>query len=196
MLVVETTDLGVSFGALEVIRDVNFRVDSGETVAVVGPSGSGKSTLLATISGDLDPSQGTVRVEASLVAHVHQAAPTMARRTALDNVAIGAIAVGVPYLEAMEVAHHRLLSVGLGDHLHLHAAGKLSGGERQRLGLARALAMSPDLVLADEPTAQLDRANALSIIELLIGGVLSGTSALIATHDERLASACDRVVHL
>lgn len=194
--VVDVANLGVCLGGAVVLEAVSLRVSRCESVAVLGPSGSGKSTLLAAIAGELAPTSGTIRVYAQTVALVHQSAPVLAARTAIDNVELAVLATGGGFGDSAERAACYLAQVGLERRTFHTLSGRLSGGERQRLGLARALAMRPQLLLADEPTAQLDRTSAAEIVDVVAGGALAGTTSVVATHDIRLAEACDRVVSL
>jgi putative ABC transport system ATP-binding protein len=194
--VVEVTDLHVRFAAVTVLKGISMHVAPRESVAVLGPSGSGKSTLLAAVAGQLKPDRGSVVVSATNYALVHQSVPILPSRTVLENVKIACLAAGQGFTEAAECAAGHLRSVRVDERTFHNRAGQLSGGERQRLGLARAVALQPDLLLADEPTAQLDRASAAVVIEVIAAGALEGIASLVATHDPRLAAACDRAVSL
>lgn len=173
-------------------RDVDLEVGPGETVAVTGPSGTGKSTLLSIIGGALSATEGAVeRAAIPRVARVRQTAYGVARRTAGDHIAQPYLARGHARDEAVA------RSARLADRFHLaHLVtapyAQLSGGEAQRLMLARALAQEPDLILADEPTASLDAANAETVIAVLDELSSNGAIVIVATHDPRASAACDR----
>lgn len=195
-IVVVCQDLVVGHGATVVVDGLSFEVATGELVALLGPSGRGKSTVLAAIAGQLRPKSGSVDVLTDNFAFVHQTAPVLDRRSALDNVIVGWVAARSDRKGAVEGSRQCMNMLGLPERVHLLNAGQLSGGERQRLALARALAMQPMLLLADEPTAQLDRASAKTIIDCLRAGALRSMTSIIATNDDRLAEACDRSILL
>jgi lipoprotein-releasing system ATP-binding protein len=199
-------------GELTLFNDLDFEVRQGEMVAIVGQSGAGKSTLLH-ILGALDaPSSGTVYCASTNVAGLsaRQAAGFRNREigyvwqfhyllpefTALENVALPLLARGQRKLEAMTQAARWLQEVGLDDR-GLHRPGELSGGEQQRVALARALVNNPRLLLADEPTGDLDSVTAgrvFELIERLHAG--HGLTSVIVTHNHELAQRCTRVLRL
>jgi putative ABC transport system ATP-binding protein len=189
------------------LRGVSLAVRPGEVVAVVGPSGSGKSTLLACLAGLDDPDGGAVRI----------AGERMSRRPEGERAALRARSIGIllqsgnllehlSVLENVELArtlsgdHSRsprdvLERVGLSDRLHA-SPSRLSGGEAARAGLAVALIGRPALLLADEPTGEVDAANERAMTELLLSEAARGTAVLVVTHSERLAAAAGRIIHL
>ena len=199
-------------GALEVLRGCEVTVLPGELVAMVGTSGSGKSTLLQ-ICGLLDnPTSGTLQIAGQAVESLGDRARTRLRRgtigfiyqfhhllpefTALENVILPQSVAGVPAGEARERARMLLERVGLGHRLG-HRPGKLSGGEKQRVAVARAIANRPALLLADEPTGNLDPDTAEQVFTLFVELTREeGLSVLMATHNEALAARMDRVLRL
>ena len=193
-----------------VLRDVTLAIEPGEAVALMGPSGSGKTTLLSILGLLAAPSEGAVLLDgrplprrgrgvahfrAQLFAWVFQTVNVLPHRTAIDNAALGLLARGTGLREAREAASAALERVAMGA-LGGQAVHTLSGGELQRVCIARALAARPRFILADEPTAQLDRANALAVVEALAGNRPAGTAIVLATHDPLVASSCDRVIRL
>jgi lipoprotein-releasing system ATP-binding protein len=199
-------------GNLPVLRGIDLTLRAGEIVALVAPSGVGKSTLLH-IAGLLDrPDQGAVLVEGTDAGNLPDNARTAIRRdtigfvyqfhhllaefTALENVALPQMIAGRPRREAERRAAALLGAFGLGQRLP-HLPGKLSGGEQQRVAIARALANKPRVLLADEPTGNLDVATADTVFAELMTRVReAGVAALIATHNPELALRMDRVVKI
>jgi len=193
---------------IEVLRGISLSVESGELVGLVGASGSGKSTLLQ-IAGLLDKaSSGTITIDGAETTGAKDDARTAIRRdklgfiyqfhhllpefTAVENVALAARIGGATDSEAHNRARQLLDELKLGDRED-HIPAKLSGGEQQRVAIARALAGSPKLILADEPTGNLDEATAVRVFELFLKTVKNhGVAALIATHDMTLANKMDR----
>jgi len=192
-----------------VLDTVSLEVGSGELVAVVGPSGSGKSTVLAILGLLARPDSGVVAIDGrpvpsrgrerqgllrTKVSWVFQGEKLLAGRTALDNVGIAALARGASLGSARTLGQMLLSDVGLanrGDEL----VDSFSGGEAQRVCIARALGGSPSVVLADEPTGQLDASNTVVVLDAL-RTVGSRAALVIATRDEVVASRCDRVVRI
>ena len=197
-------------GPVNILRGIDLRISAGEAVGVVGPSGSGKTSLLMVLAGLERATSGLVQVcGADLSAMNEDQLAALRRReigivfqsfhligsmTALENVAIPLELAGVP--DAMAQAEASLRDVGLGHRL-THLPGQLSGGEQQRVALARAFAARPRLLLADEPTGNLDRATGAAIMELLTGmRERFGTTLMLITHDPDLAARCDRVISM
>ena len=202
--------------SISVLREVNFAVQRRERVAIVGSSGSGKSTLLHLLGGLDNPTSGSVLVDGVNLAtlsenqrsgvrnrklgFIYQFHHLLAEFSALDNVAMPLLIRGVKRREAEERAAHILGRVGL-EHRLTHKPSALSGGERQRAAVARALVTEPAVMLADEPTGNLDSESAEQVYELMsdlnsgaAGG--DGTALVLVTHDRDLASRMDRVVRL
>ena len=202
-----------STGTLTILRDIHFTLAPRETAAIVGASGSGKSTLLSIIAGLDTPTSGTVRLagqdifalseddraalRAQKVGFVFQSFQLMGNLTALENVMLPLLAMrGRPDAEMRQRAEELIDKVGLTPWGH-HPANDLSGGQQQRVAIARALVMQPALVLADEPTGNLDTQSADTIFDLMRSvSQTSGTTFLIVTHDPRLAKRCDRIIEL
>jgi putative ABC transport system ATP-binding protein len=197
-------------GPVEILRGIDLAVAPGETVGIVGPSGSGKSTMMMVIGGLEHASAGVVRVggldlgaleEDALarfrrdsVGIVFQAFHLIPTMTALENVAVPLEFAG--RRDAFARAAETLGAVGL-DHRLSHYPGQLSGGEQQRVALARAFAGEPTLLMADEPTGNLDGVTGAQVIDLLFElRARRGTTLLLITHDTALAGRCDRCVHL
>ena len=214
--VLQTRNLRRSFTqgdvTIEVLRGVNLAIMPGEIVALLGPSGSGKSTLLQAVGlleGGFD---GEIRLAGREAAKLDDAGRTELRREALgfvyqfhhllpdfdavENVMMPQLVRGVEPADARTRSADLLTTLGLGNRLE-HRPAKLSGGEQQRVAVARALANRPPLVLADEPTGNLDEATSDKVFAEFLSLVRGeGSAALVATHNERLAARMDRVVRL
>ena len=199
-----------STGTLDILRDIDFRLESGETVAIVGASGSGKSTLLSIIAGLDTPTRGTVRLDgqdlfalsedgraalrAQKVGFVFQSVQLMGNLTALENVALPLELADRS--DARKAATEMLKHVGLGQRLG-HYPKVLSGGEQQRVALARAFVMQPAVLLADEPTGSLDFATGETIMQLMFDlNREQGTTLVLVTHDRAIAQRCDRLISI
>lgn len=197
-------------GPVNILRGVDLNITGGETISIVGPSGAGKTTLLMALSGLEKPTTGSVKVSGidlttlnedglarfrrehvGIVFQSFHLVPTM---TALENVALPLEFAGVR--NPAEQAKAALEKTGLGDRIE-HFPGELSGGEQQRVALARAFVVKPSLLLADEPTGNLDRETGKMVMNLLFDlQEEHNTTLVLVTHDETLASRCHRSVHM
>jgi putative ABC transport system ATP-binding protein len=202
--------LGRGAARVHILRGISLNIGRGETAALIGPSGSGKSTLLMVMAGLERPDAGSVKVDGTSLGRLGEDAlarfrgarigivfqsfhliPTM---TALENVAIPLELAGVA--EAFGRAGAELVAVGLADRLG-HYPAQLSGGEQQRVALARALAPNPAILVADEPTGNLDEATGASIIDLMFALKRErGATLIVVTHDPALAGKCERRIEL
>ena len=197
-------------GVLTILHQIGFSVETGEAVAIVGSSGSGKSTLLGLLAGLDLATAGTVKLaghdlarldedgraelRGRMLGFVFQSFQLLPSLSALENVMLPLELAGRD--DARSVAQEMLGRVGLDDRL-THYPKHLSGGEQQRVALARAFAVKPQLLLADEPTGNLDAATGAQIIELMFAmNAEQGTTLLLVTHDEVLARRCGRVLRL
>jgi putative ABC transport system ATP-binding protein len=206
----ENVQLSLGRGAarVHILRGVSLAVERGEAIGLVGPSGSGKSTLLMTMAGLERPDSGTVRIDGQDLAPldeddlarfrgrrvgiVFQSFHLLPTMTALENVAVPLELAGAP--DAFSRAAAELTNVGLGERLS-HFPAQLSGGEQQRVALARALAPDPAILVADEPTGNLDDTTGRQIIDLMFALKRErGASLVLVTHDAGLAARCDRTV--
>lgn len=202
MVILETSEITKRFkipGAqpIEVLKGVSFSVSAGEKVAILGRSGSGKSTLLHILGGLLKPTSGKV-LRPRNFGFVFQAYHLMPELTVLENVMLPAQSWRTPLARATALSRavELLGKVGLKDRLD-HLPAELSGGERQRVALARALVTDPELVLADEPTGNLDALTGADILKMLTELSSDGKTALVmVTHSQEAAAICDRCLTL
>jgi putative ABC transport system ATP-binding protein len=202
--------LGHAAARVHILKDIDLDIKRGETIGLVGPSGSGKSTLLMVMAGLERPDTGSVTVAGNDLAAldeddlarfrgrnvgiVFQSFHLIPTMTALENVAVPLELAGVA--NANGRAARELAAVGLGERMQ-HYPAELSGGEQQRVALARALAPNPPILVADEPTGNLDEATGKQIIELLFAAHREReTTLVLVTHDVALAARCERVVRL
>ncbi len=214
---VRTTDLVKSYGSrtapVYALRGVSLEIGRGERVALLGKSGSGKSTLLNLIGGLDRPTSGRIEVDGqdlarmsanqlarhrlTTVGMIFQSFNLIPSRTALENVELPMIFAGRVPSARRSAARRALEATGLGDRLD-HRPAELSGGEHQRVAIARALVNQPEILLADEPTGNLDSATAGEVIDILLSHVSAhGTTLILVTHDEELAGRCaDRILRL
>ncbi len=209
-MIIEAKGIEKSFGTLKVLKGVDFQVDRGEVVAIMGASGAGKSTLLQILGTLSTPDAGTLTVDGTDVLHlgsrelssfrnrrigfVFQAHHLLPEFDALENVTIPALIGGVPVREAREKARRLLGEVGLSERL-THKPSELSGGEQQRVAIARALINDPAILFADEPSGNLDSRTKEEIHRLFFDlRDRLGQTVVIVTHDPSLAELCDRTL--
>lgn len=202
--------LGSGASAVHVLKDVDIEIDAGEAIGIVGPSGSGKTTLLMVLAGLERAETGTVRVAGAElgsmseddvaqfrgrnIGFVFQSFHLIANMSALENVAVPLELAGEE--NAFERARVELEAVGLGHRL-THYPGQLSGGEQQRVAVARALVPRPKILIADEPTGNLDSETGQQITELIFSKQKErGMTFVLVTHDPSLAEACDRTMNV
>jgi putative ABC transport system ATP-binding protein len=192
-------------GGQQILSGVDVTVDPGESLAVVGPSGSGKTSLLAILSGLTAPNAGEVYIDGKLltrfagpglgVSVVLQGYGLVSLLTAAENIEIALRAAGRPPEQAVRAARTALAEVGLEAHAD-QLIEELSGGQQQRTAVARALALEPRLLIADEPTAELDPAARSVALARMFAVATGGGSLVLATHDPEVAERCDRVLDL
>ena len=214
-LVLEAHDVSKSVdgpeGRLQILDRVSLRVAAGESFAIVGASGSGKTTLLGLLAGLDTPSSGSIRLDGHaletldeearadlrrrLVGFVFQSFHLLDHRTVLENVALSMVYVGVPRRQRMARARVALERVGLAHRMEF-APTTLSGGERQRVAIARALVAEPSLLLADEPTGNLDSANAEAILQVFDELHAEGMTLAVITHDDHVSRRAQRQVRI
>lgn len=202
--------LGRGAARVHILKDIDLTIGRGEAIGLVGPSGSGKSTLLMVMAGLERSDSGSIvvageeltkldedalaRFRGRNVGIVFQSFHLIPTMTAIENVAVPLELAGIA--DAFDRAKRELEGVGLGERLS-HYPAQLSGGEQQRVALARALAPGPSILVADEPTGNLDESTGRQVIDLLFKGhVERGTTLILVTHDQTLAARCSRVVRL
>ena len=207
-----TRRYSVGKNAVAALSEVEFSVPRGEFTALVGPSGSGKSTLLNLIGGLDRPSSGEIRVDGLALSRASEQELVRYRRervgfifqsfnllptlTAVENVEAPLMLAGIPQSARRERAAALLESVGLAPRM-LHRPNELSGGEKQRVAIARALANKPSLLLADEPTGNLDTKTGGAVLDLLCGLLRAqGLTMIMVTHDPEVAARANRIIHL
>ncbi len=195
---------------IEVIKDLNLSLEKGKTLAILGQSGSGKSTLLSLLSGLDQPEAGKVLLDgvditnldennltglrAQKIGIIFQNFHLLPHLSALENIALSLEILKKP--NAFEVASEWITRVGLADRKE-HFPDQLSGGEKQRIAIARALAINPDVILADEPSGSLDEATGKTVMDLIFGLVKEeGSTLILVTHNKELAKNCERTVNL
>ena len=204
-------EYGRDAGLVRAVDNVDLDIGGGETLAVMGPSGCGKSTLLHLLGGLDRPSAGEIwlagrrvdglteralaQIRCEAVGFVFQAFHLMDELTAVENVELPALLAGRSPREARRLAADLLEQVGLGDRTTFLPAA-LSGGQRQRVAIARALANQPAVVLADEPTGNLDSAATLDVLRLFESLHMAGQTVVIVTHDSRIAATADRIISM
>jgi putative ABC transport system ATP-binding protein len=197
--------------AVKAVNGVSFSIDRGELVLLMGPSGSGKTTLLTLISGLLKPTSGSIKIDGreitsltqkelaklrlEKIGFIFQHFNLLTALTALENVMIPLIIKGVKESESRKMAAKLLINFGLEDRMH-HKPEDLSGGEQQRVAVARAVITDPDIIIADEPTANLDSEKGKEVMELIHAMVKKGKAAIIASHDPRVESFADRILRM
>jgi putative ABC transport system ATP-binding protein len=215
-MIIELEDLAryytVGGEVIRALDGVNLQIGRGEYLSIVGPSGSGKTTLFNLIGGLDRPTRGRVYIDGvdisrldayelawlrcRKIGYIFQTFNLIPVLTALENVALPTVFAGVPRDEGLRRAEKLLTSVGLGDRLH-HRPSELSAGQQQRVAIARAMANDPAIILADEPTGNLDLNTGMEIISLLQGlNRTRGMTLISATHDLKMIRASDRIVYI
>ncbi len=214
-MLIQLKDIGKTYRMGEVsvqaLDGINFTIDNGDFVSIVGPSGSGKTTLLDILGCLSRPSSGTyllkgeetqhlsdpdlARVRNQKIGFVFQTFHLLGRQTALANVALPLFYAGAPEEERTARSKEALSKVGLADRIH-HRPNQLSGGQQQRVAIARALVNRPDIILADEPTGNLDSKSGHEIVDLLRQLHRDGHTIIMVTHDKELADSAERTIVL
>ena len=204
-VLLESFNLGYSAGGRRIFAGIDLAVDPGQRLAVTGPSGSGKSSLLAVLAGLAEPSEGEVRFDGQASSHSDGPAPGIAMvlqgyglvslLTAAENVEVALRATGCSRHKAAAGARAALGEVGLAPHAD-QLVEELSGGQQQRTAVARALALSPRLLIADEPTSELDPASRALTLARLLEVTDRGAALVLATHDPDVSGRCDRVLDI
>lgn len=197
---------------VKAVDDISFVVEDSEMISIIGPSGSGKSTLMHIIGGLDTPQEGSIKVDgmdlASMkksqlakyrnkkIGFVFQTFNLQSHLTAEENVELPLVFAGIPKKKRRAMAKESLIKVGLGDRLK-HKPNELSGGQRQRVSIARALVNSPSIILADEPTGNLDSKTGDIILQLLKDlNKQQKVTLIIVTHDEYVAKSCERIIQI
>lgn len=206
-----TKTYGTADAASTVLKDIDLKIEKGEFVAIMGPSGSGKSTLL-NILGTLDvPTSGTYNFfdtdigalskdQRSLfrryvLGFIFQGFNLLKKTSALENVEMPLIYLGIKAKERKQRAHDALISVGLEERMY-YEPSELSGGQQQRVAIARAIVSKPQVLIADEPTGNLDTKRGQEIMEILKGFNQEGITIIMVTHEENIAAYASRVIHV
>ena len=210
-IIIRTEDIKKSYGETHAMRGISLKIKRGEVLAIMGPSGSGKSTLLHTMAGITKPDSGKIYFNGSRIDNLNDRQRTMLRRhkfgfvfqfsqlvpelTAIDNVAVPLLLNGVSRKEAYRQAEHWLNRVGITDSKLNHLANQLSGGQVQRIAVARAMAINPEVLFADEPTGSLDSLNSELVMKMLIKTAKdNGTTVVMVTHEPTIAAYADREI--
>ena len=210
-IIIRTEDIKKSYGETHAMRGISLKIKRGEVLAIMGPSGSGKSTLLHTMAGITKPDSGKIYFNGSRIDNLNDRQRTMLRRhkfgfvfqfsqlvpelTAIDNVAVPLLLNGVSRKEAYRQAEHWLNRVGITDSKLNHLANQLSGGQVQRIAVARAMAINPEVLFADEPTGSLDSLNSELVMKMFIKTAKdNGTTVVMVTHEPTIAAYADREI--
>jgi putative ABC transport system ATP-binding protein len=202
---------GTGRTAVKAVDNVSFNLSRGELILLMGPSGSGKTTLLTLVSGLLRPTSGTIYIDSISISNLTQKELAKIRMnkigfifqhfnllsslTALENVMVPFVIQGIKVSDARRRAKALLVEFGLEDRLD-HKPKDLSGGEQQRVAVARAMVTNPDIIIADEPTANLDSKKGKDVMELIYKKVKEGRGALIASHDPRILDFADGILYM
>ena len=207
--IIQITEMNKWFGDFQVLKNINLEVEKNKKIVVCGPSGSGKSTLM-NIIGCLDtPTSGMYQFEGELVhemdddqlasirnrkiGFVFQTFNLLPKATALRNVEVPLIYSNIPKADRLKMARKSLVSVGLEDRLD-HKPNELSGGQRQRVAIARALVNNPSIILADEPTGNLDSKSGIEIMKILYDLYTKGNTIIVVTHEHKIAMHANRII--